>query len=153
MRHTPNRAFLGSLQACFLRPGELPPADTPPQSVRWPDGFPIIESASRFTCERGSRPRSPYWLVILRATPFAAGPFWLFGVDILGNNFSTSGASWGGILAPRDHLGGLWEQQDGLEVVIRSILFDFGVILGPVHISFFSSRRLRFHSFFGLVPR
>ena len=83
--------------------------------------------------------------IVLRATPSAAGPFWLLGVaiwgsrclyfDILGNHFSTSGTPWGGMLAPRDRPGGPWEQQDGLEMVGYRILFDFGMILGPVYIS------------------
>ena len=51
-------------------------------------------------------------------------------------------------MAPRDHAGGPWEQQDGLEMVVYKILFDFGVILGPVYISFLSSRTPKFRFFF-----
>ena len=54
-------------------------------------------------------------------------------------------------MGPRNHPGGPWEQQDGLEVVIYRILFDFKVILGPVYISFSISRSLTFDLFFGLV--
>ena len=73
--------------------------------------------------------------ITLRATPSAAGPSCLLGVaswaarclhfDILGGHFSTSGAPWGTILAPRDHAGGPWEQQDGVEMVVYRILLDF----------------------------
>ena len=52
----------------------------------------------------------------------------------MGTNFGTSGVPWEAILAPRDHPGGLWEQQDGLEVVNNRIFVDFGV--GPVNVSF-----------------
>ena len=68
------------------------------------------------------------------ATPSAADPFWLLRVasrgarclhfGILGHYFSTSGEPWGTILAPRDHAGGPWEQQDGFEIVVYRILFD-----------------------------
>ena len=70
--------------------------------------------------------------------------------DILGDHFSTSGAPWGAILVPRGHRGGPWEQQDGLEMVVYRIFFDFGVILGPVYISFLSSKTSKFHVFSGL---
>ena len=43
-------------------------------------------------------------------------PFWDVGTT-LGSHFGISGAHWGAILAPRDHPGGPWEQQDGHEVV------------------------------------
>ena len=92
--------------------------------------------------------------------PSAAGPFRLLGVAICrfrclyfsapGNHFHTSGAPQRTILASRDHPGGLWEQQDGLEVVVYRISFDFGVILGPAYINFLSSRSSTFH-FFGFV--
>ena len=68
--------------------------------------------------------------------------------DILGIHFGPSGVPWDAILAPRDHPGRPWEQQDGLEMVVYSILFDLGVILGPVFISFLSSRSLKFHCCF-----
>ena len=57
------------------------------------------------------------------------------------------------MLAPRDHPGGPWQQQDGLEMVVYMLLFDFGVILGPVYISFLNSRNLKFDFVFGLVSR
>ena len=90
----------------------------------------------------------------LRATPSAAGPFWLLGIaiwgawcllfDILGVHFGTSGAPWEAILAPRDHPGGQWKQQDGFEVLDNRILLDFGVILGLVHVSVLGFRMLIF---------
>ena len=101
--------------------------------------------------------------VILGATPSAAGNFWLLGIaiwgawclhfDILGDHFGTSGASWGAILAPRDHPGRPGEQQDGLEVVDNMILFDFGVIMGPVYVSFLGTKIFEIRFFFGLVSR
>ena len=88
--------------------------------------------------------------MILRATPSAAGPFRLLGLpfkgarclhfDILGEHFNTSGEPSGPILAPRGHFGGQWGQQDGFEMVLYRILIDFGVIVGPVYIYFWSSR-------------
>ena len=36
----------------------------------------------------------------------------------------------GAILAPRDHPGGPWGQQDGFEMVVYRTLFDFWLILG-----------------------
>ena len=85
-------------------------------------------------------------LVILRATPSAAGPLWLLGVAIwrtrclyfgtLGNHFGISGAPRGSILPPRNHPGETWEQQDGLEVVVDRILSGFGVIFRPCFESF-----------------
>ena len=68
----------------------------------------------------------------------------VFHRDILGDHFSTSGASRGVILAPRDHAGGPWEQQDGFEMVAYRILLDFGVIFGPVYITFLSSKILKY---------
>ena len=50
-------------------------------------------------------------------------------------------------MAPRDHAVGPWEQQDGLEMVVYRILFDSGVILGPVYISVLSSRSLKLRFF------
>ena len=86
------------------------------------------------------------WLLILKATPSVRGPFCLLGVtiwwawcalfDILGIHLGASGAPRGGILAPRDHPGGPWEQQDGFEVVDKRILVDFGIILGLVDFIF-----------------
>ena len=47
-------------------------------------------------------------------------PFWHLGSTLEGH-FGTSEAPWEVILTPRDHLGGPWEQQDGLEVVDNRI--------------------------------
>ena len=71
----------------------------------------------------------------------------------LGDHVGTSGAPRGGILARLDNPGGPWEQQDGFEVVVRKILFDFGVILGPVYINLLLSGNLEFHFLLGLVSR
>ena len=72
-------------------------------------------------------------------------PFGGLGVFIL--------TFWKAILVPRDHPAGPWEQQDGHEVVRNMMFIDFGVILGPVKISFLIARSLRFHFLFGLVSR
>ena len=53
-----------------------------------------------------------------------------------GANFGTSGTHWEAIWAPRDYPGGPWEQQDGHEVACHRILVDFGLISGPVSVSF-----------------
>ena len=52
----------------------------------------------------------------------------------------------GDLLASRDHPGGPWEQQDGVEVVNNNnkILFDLGMILGVVYVSFGVSFVYRF---------
>ena len=55
-------------------------------------------------------------------------------------------------MAPWDHPGGPWGQQDGLEVVVSMLLVDFGVVLGPVYISFLISMSLTFHFVSGLFP-
>ena len=52
-------------------------------------------------------------------------------------HLGTSRATWEAILSPRDHPGGPWEQQDGLEVVNIWIVVDLGVIWGPVYNRFF----------------
>ena len=93
--------------------------------------------------------------IILRATRFAAGSFWLFGVAIWGawvlhfgtsgDHFGSSGASQGAISEPRDRSGGPWERQDGRKVVRKRICIDFGVLLGPVYISSLRSRSLNVH--------
>ena len=57
------------------------------------------------------------------------------------------------MLAPRDHAGGPWDQQDRLGMVVYRISFDFGVILGPAYIIFLNSRSSKFHFCFGLVSR
>ena len=54
-------------------------------------------------------------------------------------------------MAAWDHPGGPWEQQKGFEVVFYRILLDFGVLLGPVYISFLISRKLNLHFVVGLV--
>ena len=51
------------------------------------------------------------------------------------------------------HPGGPQGQQDGFEMVVYRILFDFGVMLGPVYISCLSSNTLKFHMFFGFVSQ
>ena len=43
-------------------------------------------------------------------------------------------------MAPRDHPGGPWEQQDGLEAVDTRIFVDFGVIWGIVYAGFLISK-------------
>ena len=50
------------------------------------------------------------------------------------------GAPWGAILAPRDHPGGPWEQQDGHEVANDKIVVDFGLISGRVFVSFWNAK-------------
>ena len=99
---------------------------------------------------------------ISRATPSAAGPFWPLWVascrarclhfEILGDHFSTLGAPWGTILAPRGHPGRLWEQQDGLEAVNNKIFADLGMISGPVCVSFWISKYLKMHFCSGVLP-
>ena len=81
-------------------------------------------------------------------------PFGRLGVlfDIIGAHFGTSGAPWGAILAPRDYPGGPWEQQDGFEVVDNRIFVDFGVISGPVYVSFWGSKCVKIVLFLGLFP-
>ena len=97
--------------------------------------------------------------IILRAMPSAAGPLWLLGLPFRGRGASIL-LFWETISAPREHPGGPflapqdnpgrpWEQQDGLEMVLYGILFDFGLILGPVYINFWSSRTLKFRFFGG----
>ena len=51
---------------------------------------------------------------------------WCLHFNFLGDNFGTLGASEEAILALRDPPGGLWEQQDGFEVVV----YRFYSILG-----------------------
>ena len=54
----------------------------------------------------------------------------------MGGHFGISGTPWKAILAPRDHPGGPWEQQDGHEVANDRIFIDFELILGLVYDSF-----------------
>ena len=56
-------------------------------------------------------------------------------------------------MAPRDHPGGPWEQQDGHEVARHRILVDSGVISGPVYVSFWSSKWFKNHVTFKLVSK
>ena len=67
------------------------------------------------------------------------------------NHFSTSGPPWETILAPRDHPGGPWEQQDGHEVVRSRLLIDFGMMLRPI-LRGFLAPRLEIPICFGFVP-
>ena len=67
---------------------------------------------------------------MLRATPFAAGPFLLLAVAIGGLGASIL-APWGTVWAPRELSGGQWEQQDGLEGLRQKICIDFVSILRP----------------------
>ena len=78
-------------------------------------------------------------------------PFWFLG-STLGDHFGVS-ATWEAILAPRDHPGGPWEQQDGHEVVRNRIFIDFGVIVGPYFESCCWHRGLEFKLLFGLVSK
>ena len=55
-------------------------------------------------------------------------PFGELGASIL--------APWETILAPREPLGGPWEQQDGLERVRHRSFIDLGMILRPYFESF-----------------
>ena len=63
-----------------------------------------------------------------------SGSFQLLAVAIGGLGASIL-APWGTILAPREHPGGPWEQQHGLEGVRHRIFIDFGVLLGPYFVS------------------
>ena len=65
-------------------------------------------------------------------------PFWHLGTT-MGIHFGISGAHWEAILALRDHPGGPWEQQDGHEVARHRIFVDFGMISGPISVSFWGS--------------
>ena len=51
-------------------------------------------------------------------------------------HFGTSGAPREAILAPRDHHGDPWEEQDGHQVANNRIFVDLGLISGPVYICF-----------------
>ena len=61
-------------------------------------------------------------------------------------------APWGAILAPREQLGGPWEQQDGLEGVWRRISKYLGMILGPYVASCLSIEADNFNLFARLFP-
>ena len=68
-------------------------------------------------------------------------PFWHLG-STLGRHFRTSGPP-----------GGPWEQQDGHEVANNRIFVDFGMISGPVYVSFWSSKCVKNRVLFKLVSR
>ena len=55
-------------------------------------------------------------------------------------------------MAPRDHPGRSREQQDGHEVANNRIFVDFGVIPGPVDVSFWVQNALNIILFLGLLP-
>ena len=54
----------------------------------------------------------------------------------MGSHFGVAEAPGEAILAPGDHPGGPWEQQDGHEVANNMILIDSGVISGRVSVVF-----------------
>ena len=58
-------------------------------------------------------------------------PFWHLGTT-LRHHFAFSGGPWEAILAPRDHPGGPWKQQDGHEIANNRTFVDLGVISGIV---------------------
>ena len=78
---------------------------------------------------------------ILTPREHLAEPFLHLGTT-LGGNFSVSGAPWEAILAPRDHPGGPWEQQDGREVTNNMIFADFGLIFELVR-QFWETKMLK----------
>ena len=110
---------------------------------------------------------------ISRATPSAAGPFWLLGTaiwepwcllfDILeaslaprahvGGPFWHLGSTLDAILAPRDHPGGPWMHQDGREVADDRICEDLGMISEPVSVSSWVSKCVKNFCMFGFVSR
>ena len=71
----------------------------------------------------------------------------------MGSNFGVSGEPWEAILAPRDHPGGPWEQQDGHEVANDRIFVDFGMISGFVYFSFGGSKCVTNHFIVKLISR
>ena len=75
---------------------------------------------------------------------FSGLPFWSLGASFLTfwELFLHSGASWAAILAPRYHLGGPSEQQDGSKVANDKIFVDFGMIWRFVYVSFLGSKLL-----------
>ena len=60
----------------------------------------------------------------------------------LGSHFGTSGASCEAILAPGNHPGKPWEEQDGHELAKDRMLVDLGMISGLIDIVFFLSKML-----------
>ena len=115
--------------------------------VRSREGSPLVTPSPISYCETPTWALTSFWPLEV-----AIWGAWRLDFNILGNNFGTSGAPWGAILAPRDHLGGPWEQQDGHEVVRSRIFIDFGVILEPVYRSFLNSGRSKLHFVSGLIP-
>ena len=82
----------------------------------------------------------------------AALPISVFGTQthhLAGPHFP----AWGTLLAPWNHLGRAWEQQDGHEVARHRIFVDFGVISGRVYVSFWSSKCVKSRFIFKLVSR
>ena len=79
-------------------------------------------------------------------------PFWHLG-SALGSHFGVLEASWEAILAPRDHPGGPWEQQDGHghEVARHRILVALGVMSGLVYVGFSGSEWSNIFLFLGLL--
>ena len=71
----------------------------------------------------------------------------------MGRQFGISGVPWEAILAPGDHPGGPWEQQDGHEVANDRICVDFGMTLGLVCGSFWEPKCLQIRVVFGFVCR
>ena len=71
----------------------------------------------------------------------------------MGGSFGVSGAPWEAIVAPRDHPGGPWEQQDGHEFANDRIFVDFGMISGLVYVSFWDSKCMNFLFMFILLSR
>ena len=69
----------------------------------------------------------------------------------MGSHFDVSESPWDAILAPRDHPGGPWEQQDGHEVARHRIFVDFGVISGPVYVGFSGLKCFKNRFLFRLV--
>ena len=90
-----------------------------------------------------------FWDSIFASWEHLRKRFWHFG-STLGGNFGTSGAPWEAILAPRDHPGKPWEEQDGHEVANDRIFVDFGVISGLVCIGFQVHNALKIVLFLGL---
>ena len=76
--------------------------------------------------------------------------FWHFG-STLGSHLGTSGASWEAILAPRDHPGKPWEEQDGHEVANEQIFVDFGMISGLIMLFFSDPKCLKNRVIFRFV--
>ena len=70
----------------------------------------------------------------------------------MGSHFGVSVAPREDILAPPGHAGGPWGQQDGHEVANDWTSIDFGIIFGPVYVSFWGSKCVKNVLFCGLLP-